>query len=120
MTAADLLHTCRATGITIGRAGGNLTLRPAKAVTPELLAQIRIHKNALLAALEAEQYPLPPDSAAWVPIARQINCGEFDAGDRCLLQSLFIGVRGIKTPICQQARARLEVQLGIKRKEARQ
>ena len=51
-------------------------------------------------------------------LARQILAGEFDPGNRSLLESLLIGVRSVPHPLCHQARARLENLLG-RHREAR-
>lgn len=43
----------------------------------------------------------------WLHIARQVLAGEFD-GDRTAVESLTIGLRSIRHPLCQQALARLQ------------
>ncbi len=117
--ALTILNRCRAAGLTVRRNGDHLSIKPARFVTPDLLAAVRAHKPDLLALLEAEAMRLAPDCAPWLHVARQILAGEFDGGDRCLLESLLIGVRSISHPACQQARIRLESQLGRHRKETR-
>ncbi len=108
MNPPDLLRTCRRIGLALKPHGDRLGVHPAHRASPELLAQLRTHKAALLLLLEAESARLPHDCAPWLHVARQVLGGEFDPGDRCLLQSLFIGLRNIPHPACQQARARLE------------
>jgi len=115
--ALDLLHRCRVAGLTLRREGQRLIVRPAQLASPALLAQLRQAKPQLLDLLEAESAQLTPDCVPWLHVARQVNCGEFDGGDRCLLDSLRIGVRNIAHPVCNAARARLETMLG--RKESR-
>jgi hypothetical protein len=50
---------------------------------------------------------LPPDQAAWLPVARQVLAGEFENADRSTVESLVIGLRSITHPVCRQALARL-------------
>jgi hypothetical protein len=116
--AAEILHRCRAAGLTLRRNGDRLDIRPARLVTPELLARIRAAKPVLLDLLEAESARLAPDCAPWLHVAKQILSGEFVGADRCLLESLLIGVRNIPHPLCQHARARLGTLLGRNHKEA--
>ena len=116
--AAEILHRCRAAGLTLQRDGDRLNIAPKRLVTPDLLAAIRTAKPALLAVLEAEAAHLPHDCAPWLHIARQVMAAEFDGGDRSLLESLHIGLRSIPHPVCESARTRLNALLG-RRKEAR-
>ena len=46
---------------------------------------------------------LPPDQAAWLPVARQILAGEFDGADGSTQESLTIGLRSIPHPDCRRA-----------------
>jgi hypothetical protein len=46
---------------------------------------------------------LPPDQAAWLPVAKQILAGEFEDADRPTRESLRIGLRSINHPLCQRA-----------------
>jgi hypothetical protein len=117
--AHHLLLHCRAAGLTLQRNGAHLSIRPVRLVTPDLLVALRAHKPALLLMLEAEAARLPHDCGPWLHVARQVLAGEFDGGDRSLLESLFIGVRSIPHPSCQQARARLETMLSRHYREAR-
>jgi hypothetical protein len=50
---------------------------------------------------------LPPDQAAWLPVARQVLAGEFDGCDRSTRESLTIGLRSIQHPDCRRALDRL-------------
>jgi hypothetical protein len=117
-TAADLLRTCRELGLALQPHGGKLGVSPAHKASPELMVQLRTHKPALLLLLEAEAARLPADCGPWLHVARQVLAGEFDGGDRCLTQSLLIGVRNIPHRLCQQARTRLEAMLGQTLKKA--
>jgi hypothetical protein len=54
----------------------------------------------------------------WLHVAKQVAMGEFDNGDRGLLESLLLGVRNIPHPACQSAEARLQTLLS-RRKETR-
>jgi hypothetical protein len=50
------------------------------------------------------------DGAAWLHVARQILAGEFVGADRSTVESLTIGLRGIRHPLCRQALAQLNPQ----------
>ena len=52
--------------------------------------------------------PLPPDQAAWLPVARQVLAGEFEGADRSTAESLRIGLHRIEHPTCREALARLQ------------
>ncbi len=110
--ALALLNRCRRNGIRLRPVGEHLAVFPVDKLTPALAAELRAAKPQLLDLLEAEAARLTPDCAPWLHVARQVLAGEFDGGDRSLLESLRIGVRNIAHPLCQQARARLEVLLG--------
>ena len=115
-----ILNRARSLGLQLTIEAGRIAIRPARLCPPELLQAIRREKTALLDLLaEAKNAHLPPDCVPWLHIARQILAGEFDAGDRSLLDSLLIGVRNRTHPACQAARARLEIMLGHNRKESR-
>jgi len=52
----------------------------------------------------AECHPgLPPDQAAWLPVAAQVLAGKYDRSDSSTRQSLIIGLRSIDHPACRQA-----------------
>lgn len=108
----EILNRAHTLGLKLTIEAGHIVIRPARLAPPALVADIRAHKPELLGLLEADQYDLPPDRAPWIHISRQVIGGEFDGGDRSLLDSLLIGVRNIPHPDCQHARARLERQLG--------
>lgn len=112
MTTCELiLRECRRAGLTLARRGDALAVAgPPELRTPDLVAALRTHKRAILAALDLEA--LPPDCRPWVGVARRVLRGEFDAAPRCAWQSLWIGVRAVNHPDCLAARARLEKLLG--------
>ena len=69
---------------------------------------LREHMRELLDWLETREVQLSPDCIPWLHVARQILAGEFDGADNSTVESLTIGVRGIRHPLCQQALARLK------------
>ena len=70
-TAADILHRCRAAGLMLRRNGNQLDIRPARLVTPELLAGIRAAKPDLVFVMS-----YPNDSVAIVRAVNEIGVGE--------------------------------------------
>jgi hypothetical protein len=66
VTAAAALARLRALGVIAEGHGDRLTLRPASAIPPDLLAEVRAHKAAVLALLAANHarilQTLPPAS----------------------------------------------------------
>ena len=50
---------------------------------------------------------LPPDQAAWLPVARRILLGEFDGCDRFTRESLTSGLRSVRYRDCERALARI-------------
>jgi hypothetical protein len=50
---------------------------------------------------------LPPDQAAWIPVAKQVLAGEFDGADDSTRASLTIGLRSLRHPNCEAALIRL-------------
>jgi hypothetical protein len=50
---------------------------------------------------------LAPDEAPWLPVAEAVLRGEYAAALRSEVQSALIGVRSVRHPTCQQARAEL-------------
>jgi hypothetical protein len=46
---------------------------------------------------------LPPNQAAWLPVARQVLGGEFDGADKSTAGSLLTGLRSINHPACRRA-----------------
>ena len=111
--APAILDRCRRAGLHVWREGERISIAPARLCPPDLLETIRNAKPQLLEWLaDADAHRLAPDCAPWLHVARQIVSGEFDGGDRSLLESLLIGVRNIPHPACQSAKARLQALLG--------
>jgi len=46
---------------------------------------------------------LPPDQAAWLPVARDVIAGKYRKCDSSTRESLTIGMRGIDHPDCRAA-----------------
>lgn len=46
---------------------------------------------------------LPPDQAAWLPIARKVLEGKFYEADSSTRESIYIGLRGINHPDAKKA-----------------
>ena len=59
MTAAAILARLDALGVAVVARGESLALRPAAAVPPALLAEVKHHKAEVLAMLAANDVPLP-------------------------------------------------------------
>lgn len=58
MTAAEVITEVRRRGVVVKVSDGNLHLRPAKALTPELVEELREHKADILQVLEQAEHPL--------------------------------------------------------------
>jgi hypothetical protein len=108
MTAVELQYEAARRGLRLEPAGDKLAVIPAKRCPPEFADVLRQHKVALLNLLEGQAAGLAPDCAPWLPIAKQVLAGEFEGGDSSTVQSLIIGLRGIRHPLWQQALARLD------------
>jgi hypothetical protein len=108
MNAHDLYLEATRRGLKLEPAGDKLAVRPKGKCPPDFANVLRAHKGELLDWLETRTANLPPDCAPWLHIARQILAGEFDGADNSTFESLTIGVRGIRHPLCQQALARLK------------
>ena len=61
MTAAAVLTRLHDLGVVVVARGESLALRPASAVPPALLAEVRLHKAEVLALLAANDMPLSDD-----------------------------------------------------------
>ena len=106
--ASEIYCSVREVGGRIEPAGDKLRVLLPADCKPELKASIREHKRELLDWLETREVQLSPDCIPWLHVARQILAGEFDGADNSTVESLTIGVRGIRHPLCQQALARLK------------
>jgi hypothetical protein len=105
--AKAILSRARSMGLSLAVEGDLIAIAPARLCPPDLLAEFREHKPALLILLEGQTSGLSPDKAAWLPTARQILAGEFDGCDRSMRESLTIGLRSIQHLDCQRALERL-------------
>jgi TubC N-terminal docking domain len=103
-----ILTRAQKLGLRLQVEGERIAIAPARLCPAELLATIREHKPEVMSLLEARAYRLPPDAIPWLHVARQILAGEFGGADPSTVQSLTIGLRGIRHPLCQQALARLK------------
>jgi hypothetical protein len=112
MTPAELVHECRRRGVELRRHPGGLGIKAFRRLPPELFEQLKRQKEEILTLLDGARAGLPDDQAAWLPTAQQVIGGGFDGGHKSLLESLLIGVRGIKHPLCVEVRARFETMLG--------
>ena len=117
--AAAVLSQARAAGLRLWRDGDQIAIAPARLCPPDLVAQIREAKPAILDLLEAEAAHLSLDQQPWLHVAKQVLAGEFDGGLRSEVESVLFGVRTIQHPVCQRARHRLETLLSRSRKEVR-
>lgn len=106
-----ILNRCRTSGLRLTANGNRIGIRPAKRCPPDLLAEIRAQKVALLEVLKAGAERLGSDELPWVHIARQILEGEFNGADRSTLEALRAGVRSIAHPLCRKATSQLDVDL---------
>lgn len=107
MTAMELYREASRRGLRLEPRGDKLAVIPADRVPPDFADELRQHKRELLDWLEIRTNSLPPDCLPWLHIARQILAGEFDDADNSTMESLRIGLRGIRHPVCVQAFARL-------------
>jgi hypothetical protein len=108
MTAPELYHEAARRGLRLEPRGDKLAVIPGDRVPPAFADVLRQHKCELLNWLEARAAGLAPDCAPWLHVARQILAGEFDGADNSTVQSLTIGLRGIRHTLCQQALIRLK------------
>lgn len=90
-------------GLRLERRGDMLAVIPKGKCPPDFADVLRAHKGELLRWLEARSCQLPPDQAAWIPVARQILAGEFAGADGSTRDSITIGLRRIKHPVCEAA-----------------
>jgi hypothetical protein len=69
MVVAEVLSAVEQRGITLVVSEGNLRLRPASALTPELVEELRQHKAEILETLSEEVIDSPTDVLS---IAREV------------------------------------------------
>jgi hypothetical protein len=61
MLAAEVVTEVKRRGVSLSVSGGNLELRPASALTPELVSELRAHKAEILGTLADEAIESPSD-----------------------------------------------------------
>ena len=110
MTALELFQEAARLGLRLERRGDKLAVIPADRVPPDFADVLRAHKIELLSWLEGRAAGLRQDQIPWLHIAKQVLAGEFDGADRSMRESLTIGLRSIKHPLCRRALERLGVQ----------
>jgi hypothetical protein len=108
MTAQTLYHEAARRGLRLEPRGDKLAVIPADRVPPDFADVLRQHKRELMDWLEARAYHLPPDCAPWLHVARQVLAGEFEGADRSTVESLTIGLRAVRHPLCEKALSRLK------------
>lgn len=103
MTVQELCCEARKRGLRLEPRGDKLAVIPGKLCPPDFADVLRQNKRELLDLLEAKAANLPTDCAPWLHVARQILADEFYDADRSTVESLTIGLRNIKHPLCQRA-----------------
>lgn len=103
MTAPELYHEAARRGLRLEPRGGRLAVIPGDRVPPDFADVLRQHKHQLLDWLEARAAGLAPDCAPWLHVARQVLAGEFKGCDGSTRESLIIGLRSIRHPLCERA-----------------
>jgi hypothetical protein len=61
MVAAEVISAVKRRGVSLTVDGGNLELRPASALTPELISELREHKTEILETFSEEVVSSPAD-----------------------------------------------------------
>lgn len=105
MTAPELYLEATRRGLRLEPRGDKLAVIPGDRVPPEFANVLREHKGELLDWLKDQAANLRLDEIPWLHVANQILAGEFDGADRSTVQSLTIGLRSIRHPLCRQALA---------------
>ena len=109
MTARQLYVEATNRGLRLERRGEKLAVIPGKRCSPDFADVLRQHKGELLAMLEAKSENSAADCTPWLYVARQILAGEFEGADRSTRESLTIGLRSIRHPVCESALQALAV-----------
>lgn len=107
MTAPELYREATRRGLRLEPHGDKLRVTPARLCPPEFADVLRQHKRELLNLLDTAVPGLPGDCVPWLHVARQVLAGEFEGANRSTVESLTIGLRSIKHPLCLQAMKRL-------------
>ena len=108
MTALELYREAGQRGLRLEPRGDKLAVIPGDRVPPEFADLLRQHKRELLDWLEARAAGLAPDCAPWLRVAWQILDGQFEGCDGSTRESLTIGLRNIRHPLCERALVRLK------------
>jgi hypothetical protein len=108
MTPRELCHEAARRGLRLERRGDLLAVIPAKRCPPEFADTLRQHKREILSLLEGQAAGLAPDCAPWLHVAKQVLAGEFVGCDGSTRESLTIGLRSIRHPLCERALMRLK------------
>ena len=107
MTPPELYAEAKKRGLWLECMGDKLAIIPKGKCPPDFAETLRQHKRELLAWLEGANHNLSKDRTPWLYVARQVLAGEFDGADKCMIESLTIGLRAIQHPLCRDALARL-------------
>ena len=108
MTAIELYREAARRGLRLEPRGDKLAVIPGDRVPPGFADTLRQHKQEILSLLEGQAAGLTPDCAPWLHVAKQVLAGEFDGADNSTHESLTIGLRNIRHPLCGRALARLK------------
>ena len=98
MTTLDLLDELAARGVTVIRDGDRLRLRPAEALSPELVAAVRAAKPEILTLLRRGQHdPVSP----WPPALEGLGPRTVGPFTACLLCPTGTWARFGALPLCR-------------------
>jgi hypothetical protein len=104
-----IVARARSLGLTLCVEGDRIAISPARQCPPDLLTEFQEHKPAVMALLAGTSHAgLRRDEIPWLYIARQILAGEFNGADGSTRESLAIGLRSIRHPLCERALAQLK------------
>ena len=107
MSSLELCRQAQSLGLWLEPAGDKLAVFPKGKCPPDFADVLRAHKPELVCWLECEAARLREDERPWLPVARQVLCGEFKGCCRSMRESLAIGLRSINHPDCRRALERL-------------
>jgi hypothetical protein len=102
-TPESLINRAVALGLRLEPAGDKLAVMPKGKCPPEFADALRQHKREILSLLEGQGAGLAPDCVPWIHVARQVLDGEFDDCDGSTRESVTIGLRSIRHPLCVRA-----------------
>ena len=103
MTPSHLIHECRRRGAILRRDGYALEIQRPSLLTPALIEQVKVHKPAVLAILDAEAGVRSPDESPLIHLAQQVVSGEFVGASAVLTESITITLRASRHPQCVRA-----------------